>query len=91
MNNIIVKLELLYLHTKKNPLLKEKLLATRLADDSMNEFCKVACGAGYPITAGELFKLGQENSDNKCKSTNGGNSYPYDSFEDIYETFITSL
>ena len=91
MNNIIVELDLLYSDAKKDPLLKERLLATRSADDPMATFCKVACDAGHPITVGELFAMGQESSDNQCKSTNGGNPYPYDSFEDPYETFLASL
>lgn len=91
MNNIITELELLYSDAKKDPLLKKKLLATRSADDPMDAFCKVACDAGHPITVGELFSAGQEYSDNQCKSTNGGNPYPYDSFEDTYETFLASL
>lgn len=91
MNNITIELELLYSDAKKDPLLKEKLLASRSEDDPMDAFCKIACDAGHPITVGELFAIGQEYSDNQCKSTNGGNPYPYDSFEDTYETFLASL
>lgn len=91
MNKIIIQLELLHSDAKKDPLLKKRLLATRLADDPMDAFCKIACEVGHPITIGELFTLGQEYSDNQCKSTNGGNSYPYELFDDTYETFLTSL
>ena len=91
MNNTIKELELLYSDAKKDPLLKEKLLATRSAADPMNAFCEIACDAGHLITVGELFSVGQEYSDNQCKSTNGGNPYPYDSFDDTYETFLASL
>lgn len=91
MNNIIIELELLYSDTKKDPLLKKRLLATRLANDPMDAFCKIACDAGHPITIGELFAIGQEYSDNQCKSTNGGNPSPYDSFDDAFETFLDSL
>lgn len=91
MNDINKELELLHFDAKKDPLLREKLLATRSADDPMDEFCKIACDAGHHITVGELFAIGQEFSDNQCKSTNGGNPYPYDSFDDTYETFLASL
>ncbi|AKA72020.1 Nif11 family protein [Clostridium scatologenes] len=91
MNDINKELELLHSDAKKDPLLRKKLLATRSADDPMDEFCKIACAAGHNITVGELFAIGQEFSDNQCKSTNGGNPYPYDSFDDTYETFLASL
>ncbi|WP_243186974.1 hypothetical protein [Clostridium muellerianum] len=91
MNDVNKELELLYSDAKKDPLLKERLLATRSADDPMDAFCKIACEVGHSITVGDLFAIGQEFSDNQCKSTNGGNPYPYDSFEDTYETFLASL
>lgn len=91
MSQTTVELELLYSDAKKDPSLKKRLLATRSADDPMDAFCKIACEVGHPITVGELFAIGQEYSDNQCKSTNGGNPYPYDSFEDTYETFLASL
>lgn len=71
--------------------LKARLLATRQASDPMDAFCTIATQAGFPVTVGELFSLGQENSDNQCKSTNGGNPTPYDAFDDAYENFLTSL
>lgn len=91
MNNIINELELLHSDAKKDLVLKNKLLATRSAADPMDAFCKIASDAGHPMTVGELFSVGQEYSDNQCKSTNGGNPYPYDSFEDTYESFLASL
>ena len=91
MNKTIVELDLLYSNTRKDNILKERLLATRLAADPMDAFCKIACESGHPITVGELFTVGQENSDNQCKSTNGGNPNPFDSFEDMYEIFLDSL
>jgi hypothetical protein len=91
MNKTIIELELLYSDTKKDPLLRKRLLETRCADDPLDAFCKIACDSGHPITVGELLAVGQEFSDNQCKSTNGGNPYPYDTFEDTYETFLASL
>ena len=40
---------------------------------------------------GELLAVGEEYSDNQCKSTNGGNPTPYDSFNDAYEIFLASV
>jgi hypothetical protein len=40
---------------------------------------------------GDLFAVGEEYSDNQCKSQNGGNHYPYKGFNDTYETFLASL
>lgn len=91
MDKTNIELELLYCDAKKDPLLKNKLLQTRLADDPMDSFCKVACEAGHHITVGQLFTMGQEYSDNQCKSTNGGNCDPYDAFDDAYEAFLASL
>ena len=91
MNKPIIELELLYSDAKKDSLLKKRLLATRLADDPMDAFCKIACEVGHPVTVGELLAIGQEYSDNQCKSTKGGNPYPYDLFDDTYETFLSSL
>ena len=71
--------------------LKGKLLATRQADDPMAEFCRIASGAGFAISVGELFAVGQEYSDNQCKSTNGGNPNPYNGLDDAYENFMVSL
>ncbi len=71
--------------------LRQRLLSTRQQPDPMAAFCQVACEAGYPITVGELFSVGQEYSDNQCKSTNGGNPNPYDGLDDAYENFMVSL
>lgn len=91
MNKTTAELELLYSDTKKDPLLKKRLLETRFAADPMDAFCKIACDVGHSITIGELFAIGQEYSDNQCKSTNGGNPSPYDLFDDAFETFLDSL
>lgn len=91
MSNITTELALLYKAAKKDPLLKKRLLETRISNDPMDSFCKIACEVGHPMTVGELFSVGQEYSDNQCKSTNGGNPYPYDFFDDAYEMFLSSL
>jgi hypothetical protein len=35
--------------------------------------------------------MGQEYSDNQCKSTNGGNPSPYEWLGDEYELFLDSI
>jgi hypothetical protein len=91
MNKILRELDMLYSDTRKDPALRERLLATRSAEDPMDSFCQIACEAGRNITVGDLFAVGLEYSDNQCKSQNGGNQYPYQGFQDIYETFLASL
>ena len=71
--------------------LRRQLLATRHADDPMDAFCRLAQSLGYAIYLGDLFAAGQEYSDNQCKSTNGGNPRPYDSFDDTLEFFLCEL
>lgn len=76
---------------KADSALRSKLLATRGLLEPMEAFCRLAEEAGCPLTVGELWALGLENSDNQCKSTNGGNPSPYESFDDEYENFLASL
>ena len=91
MNRILRELDMLYDHTRKDPSLREKLLATSSDEDPMESFCKIASEAGHNISVGDLFAVGEEYSDNQCKSQNGGNHYPYKGFNDTYETFLASL
>ncbi len=74
-----------------DPPLRQKLLETRCQPVPMAAFCQAACEAGCPLTVGELFAVGQEYSDNQCKSTNGGNPNPYEGLDDAYENFMVSL
>lgn len=75
----------------ENPDLKAQLLATRQAEDPLDEFCRIACDNGCPITIGELFTLNQTLLDNLLKSTNGGATYPIDDWGDAYEMFLSAL
>ncbi len=85
------KLDRLTALAKADENLRERLLATRHSEDALWDFCKLAQAAGVDLYAGELFAIGEEYCDNQCKSTNGGNPSPYDSFNDAYENFIESL
>ena len=89
--NTFLKLEKLTALAKKNQKLRFALLETEKADEPLWEFCKIAQEAGVDLSVGELFAIGQEYSDNQCKSTNGGNPSPYSAFDDAYENFIQSI
>ncbi len=71
--------------------LRRALVATAETAEPLWEFCRLAQEAGVELYPGELFAIGQEYSDNQCKSTNGGNPSPYDAFDDAYENFIFSI
>lgn len=71
--------------------LRQKLLETQFSEDALWDFCRLAQAVGVELYAGELFAVGEEYCDNQCKSTNGGNPSPYDSFNDAYENFIESI
>ena len=85
--NTFEKLEQLSALAKKSEKLRQRLLETQASKDPLDSFCRQAREAGVDLSIGELF----EYSDNQCKSTNGGNPTPYDSFNDAYETFLASI
>jgi len=85
------KLERLTALAKQEEALRQALLQTAEGADPLFEFCKLAQGAGVDLSVGELFAIGQEYSDNQCKSTNGGNPSPYEGFDDTYENFLISI
>lgn len=91
MDRVGYQLHLLLDKAYQDEALRERLLRTRQAADPMAEFCRIACEMGCPVTIGELFAVGQEYSDNQCKSTNGGNPNPYDGLDDAYENFMAGL
>ena len=78
--NTFEKLERLTELAKKDETLRKALLKTRENKEPILSFCALAREAGV-----ELY------SDNQCKSTNGGNPTPYDSFNDAYEIFLASV
>ncbi len=85
------KLDRLTALAKKDESLRQELLATQNGAEPLLEFCRLAQKAGVELSVGELFAVGQEYSDNQCKSTNGGNPSPYEAFDDAYENFIISI
>lgn len=89
--NAFEKLEKLTALAKADDNLRLLLLETRKEDDPLASFCRIAQAVGIELSVGELFAVGQEYSDNQCKSTNGGNPTPYDAFDDTYESFLASI
>ena len=71
--------------------LKAELIKTRERDNHVEDFCALCRQKGYNITAGELFASGQNNSDAKLRSVNGGGVNPIDGWDDTYEQFFTEL
>ena len=88
MNSLFRELDRLLEAARRDESLRRRLLDTRAASDPMDAFCSLAQSLGYEIYLGDLFAAGQEYSDNQCKSTNGGNPRPYDSFSDTLEFFL---
>lgn len=76
---------------RENEPLRQALLASEQAADPMSDFCSTATAAGFPVTEGELFAMGQEYTDNLLKSVNGGAEYPMEGWEDTYELFLAAL
>lgn len=89
--NTFAKLDKLTELARNNEELRLALLQTQNEADPLASFCKLAQDAGVELYIGELFAIGQEYSDNQCKSTNGGNPTPYDAFDDAYENFLASI
>ena len=73
--------------------LKEKLLATRLAEEPLREFCKVCRSYGYEIYEMEVICAGEEFHAQMKRSTNGGgeNSPKLADEDDFYELMMISL
>ena len=69
---------------RHDPKLKQKLIDTKSAKDPMQAFCEVATEAGYEMTVGELFQIGEEYASNLAV-------YPIDDWGDWYEDFFASL
>ena len=91
MNSLFRELDRLLEAARREESLRRRLLDMRAAADPMDAFCSLAQSLGYEIYLGDLFAAGQEYSDNQCKSTNGGNPRPYDSFSDTLEFFLAEL
>ena len=85
------ELERLLKDAKKDQSLKDKLLKTRDSKNPVEDFCSLCQAMGYDIKPGELMAIGQNSSDEKVRSVNGGGVNPIDGWDDAYEQFFTAL
>lgn len=85
------ELDRLLADARRDKELKNELIKTRESCDPVGEFCALCEKKGYKITAGELFAVGQDQTDAKLRSVNGGGVDPIDGWDDTYEQFFTEL
>lgn len=85
------ELERLLKDAKKDQNLKQRLLKTRESPDPVEDFCSLCQAMGYDIKPGELMAIGQNSSDEKLRSVNGGGVNPIDGWDDAYEQFFMTL
>lgn len=78
---------------KKDPSIREALLATAKENSPVEAFCRKCQELGYPIYAMDLIQAGEEFYGNMRRSTNGGgeNSPKLEGEDDFYELFMASL
>ncbi len=84
-------LDKLLKYAKENPEAKKRLLSSKNSSEPMKDFCTAATEMGFEITVGDLMDMGSSFIGNLLKSTNGGATYPFEEWEDVYENFLASL
>lgn len=88
---LLETLERLLTDAKNDSSLKQKLIDTQKDDNPVFEFCRVATSLGYDISLGELIAVGENSSDEKLRSVNGGGTFSIDGWDDTYEQFFSEL
>ncbi len=76
---------------KSDGQLKAALIQTKQSSNPIENFCEFCQKNGYNITLGELFAVGQNASDAKLRSVNGGGVNQIDGWDDAYEQFFLTL
>ena len=73
--------------------LREKLLATRQAKDTLTVFCRLCRSLGYELYEMDLVSAGEDFYATMRRSTNGGgeNSPMLEGEDDFYELLMASL
>ena len=86
-------LEELQEKVRKDPALREKLLASRQEADPLQAFCRVCREAGYEVYPMDIVCAGEEFYAAIRRSTNGGgeNSPLLEGEDDFYELFFAGL
>jgi len=88
---IINELERLMADAKNNVNLRNSLIAASRQDDPMKKFCDICLSNGYEIYLGELFAYGQDMSDSKLRSVNGGGVNAIEGWDDTFILIVTQL
>lgn len=72
---------------------RERLLATRDADNAEERFCAIARELGYPLSIVELAFAGEADYATMRRATNGGgeNSPVLEGEDDYYDLFMSEL
>ncbi len=78
---------------RKDPRIRDALLATRSDPNALNAFCALCRELGYPIYEMDLIQAGEEAYAAMRRSTNGGgeNSPLLSGEDDYYEMFFAGL
>lgn len=87
------KLEKLRYAARKDPVLREKLLATEAAGEPLRLFCEISTQYGIALSPMEVISFGEESYAAMRRSTNGGgeNSPLLEGEDDYYELFIAEM
>lgn len=78
---------------QKDPAVRDRLLASREADNAAEVFCRAASDLGYPLSIAELAFAGEADCATMRRATNGGgeNSPVLDGEDDYYDLFMSEL
>lgn len=91
--NTIELLDALQTKALHEPVVREKLLATKKEAQPLAAFCRKCNELGYPIYEMDLINAGEDLYASMKRSTNGGgeNSPKPDGADDLYELFMANL
>ena len=78
---------------RKEPEVREALLATRYADNPLKKFCDLSTSYGFPLYEMDLISAGEDAYAAMRRSTNGGgeNSPMLRCEDDYYEIFMSEI
>jgi hypothetical protein len=93
MADIVGMLDELQNKASRDPLLRNRFLATRENRNPLETFCEICREEGYEIYPMDLICAGEEFYASMKRSTNGGgeNSPMLEGQDDFYELFLTAI
>lgn len=91
--DIYEALDALQLKAKRDPEVRDALLATREDPKPLDAFCRKCQEYGYPIYVMDLISAGEDFYASMRRSTNGGgeNSPKLQGEDDFYELFMAAI